>query len=84
MSSLPARMLVQAVRGYQRQLSPLKPAPTCRFTPTCSQYAVEAIERHGAVRGGLLAAWRVARCNPLNPGGYDPVPPAPLPRKEQS
>ena len=72
--SLAARGLVRIVRAYQRRLSPLKPAPTCRFTPTCSQYAVEAVERHGALRGGYLAAWRVLRCNPFVPGGFDPVP----------
>lgn len=73
-SGLAARGLVRVVRGYQRRLSPLKPVPTCRFVPTCSQYAIEAIERFGAVRGGWLAAWRVMRCNPLVPGGFDPVP----------
>ncbi|WP_446682158.1 membrane protein insertion efficiency factor YidD [Deinococcus oregonensis] len=71
---LVARGMVRVVRGYQRQLSPLKPVPTCRFVPTCSQYALEAIERFGAVRGGWLAAWRVMRCNPFVPGGFDPVP----------
>ena len=69
-----ARGLVRAVRVYQRRLSPLKPSPTCRFSPSCSEYAALAIERFGAVRGGWLAAWRVARCNPLVPGGFDPVP----------
>ncbi|GGQ96874.1 membrane protein insertion efficiency factor YidD [Deinococcus ruber] len=73
--SAPARLLIRAVRVYQRRLSPLKSAPTCRFTPTCSQYAAEALELHGAVRGSLLAAGRILRCNPLSPGGYDPVPP---------
>ncbi|MBB5295896.1 membrane protein insertion efficiency factor YidD [Deinococcus metallilatus] len=72
--SLAARGLVRIVKGYQQHLSARKPAPTCRFTPTCSQYAVEAIERHGALKGGWLAAWRVMRCNPLVPGGFDPVP----------
>lgn len=72
--SLAARGLLRVVRAYQTHLSPRKPAPTCRFTPTCSQYAVEAIERHGALRGGWLAAWRVLRCSPLTPGGHDPVP----------
>lgn len=71
---LVARGMVRVVRGYQRKLSPLKPVPTCRFVPTCSQYALEAIERFGAVRGGWLAAWRVMRCNPFVPGGFDPVP----------
>jgi len=72
--SAASRGLVRIVRAYQRHLSPRKPAPTCRFSPTCSQYAVEAVERHGALRGGWLAAWRVLRCNPLVPGGFDPVP----------
>ncbi len=72
--SLASRGLVGAVRYYQRVWSPRKPVPTCRFTPTCSEYAAQAIERHGAVKGGWLASWRVLRCNPLVPGGYDPVP----------
>lgn len=80
--SAASRGLVRIVRGYQRHLSPRKPAPTCRFTPTCSHYAVEAVERHGALKGGWLAAWRVLRCNPLVPGGLDPVPPEfPRPRR---
>lgn len=77
--SAPARVMVRLVRGYQRRLSPLKAAPTCRFTPTCSEYAAQAIELHGAVRGGLLAASRILRCHPLHPGGYDPVPPLAVP-----
>lgn len=72
--TLPARLLIRAVRGYQRRLSPLKAAPTCRFTPTCSDYAAQAIGLHGAVRGGLMAAARILRCHPFHPGGYDPVP----------
>lgn len=72
--SLAARGLVGAVRYYQRVWSPRKPVPTCRFSPTCSEYAAQAIERHGAVRGAWLATWRVLRCNPLVPGGHDPVP----------
>jgi len=62
-----------AVRVYQLFLSPLFPA-SCRYTPTCSAYAVEAIERHGVVRGSWLAAKRIARCHPFRPGGHDPVP----------
>lgn len=69
-----ARGLLRLIRGYQRHVSPRKPAPTCRFSPSCSQYAAEAVERHGALRGGWLAAWRVLRCHPLTPGGHDPVP----------
>ena len=59
---------------YRRVLSPLKPMPTCRFLPTCSEYAVEAVHKRGVVVGGALATWRVLRCNPLFHGGYDPVP----------
>ncbi|RJF73044.1 membrane protein insertion efficiency factor YidD [Deinococcus cavernae] len=69
-----ARGLVRIVRAYQHHLSPRKPAPTCRFTPTCSEYAAQAIERFGAVKGGWLATWRIMRCNPLVEGGFDPVP----------
>ncbi len=65
--------LLGLIRFYQRFISPLKP-PTCRFHPTCSHYAYEAVARHGAVKGGYLAVRRILRCHPLNPGGYDPVP----------
>ncbi|NMR20429.1 membrane protein insertion efficiency factor YidD [Cellulomonas fimi] len=74
MSSLPARAVVAALRLYQRLVSPLY-GPTCRFYPSCSQYAVVAVQRHGVLRGGRLAAWRLLRCNPWNPGGVDDVPP---------
>ena len=70
---LPKTWLIGLVRFYQKHLSPRK-APCCRFTPTCSAYAIEALERHGAVIGLLLAVWRILRCNPLCKGGYDPVP----------
>ncbi|MCK9192427.1 MAG: membrane protein insertion efficiency factor YidD [Nevskia sp.] len=66
-------LLVATIRIYQNTLSPIL-GPRCRFYPSCSHYAVEAIERHGAARGSLLAAKRIARCHPLNAGGFDPVP----------
>ena len=64
---------LRAIRVYQRGISPTLPL-ACKFQPTCSHYGYEAIERHGLVRGILLTLWRLARCNPLNRGGYDPVP----------
>lgn len=68
------RLLLFLVRFYRRVLSPMKRKPCCRYFPTCSTYAVTAIERYGAVKGGGMAAWRVLRCNPFSKGGYDPVP----------
>ena len=65
-----ARLLVLLVRGYQRALSPLL-ADRCKYHPTCSQYAVDALREHGALRGTVLAAWRVLRCNPWSAGGVD-------------
>lgn len=62
------------IRFYQRYLSGLKPCPTCRFTPTCSGYAYEAFEKRGFFAGFALMIWRLLRCSPLSPGGYDPVP----------
>lgn len=70
---LMARAGISMVRWYQRVLSPLKP-PVCRFHPSCSQYALEAITRHGLLRGSLMGSARILRCNPFHPGGYDPVP----------
>lgn len=67
------QLLVLFVRGYQMVLSPHLPA-SCRYYPTCSHYAIEALEKHGALRGGWLAVKRIARCHPFRPGGYDPVP----------
>lgn len=61
------------VRAYQLYLGPHLPA-SCRYYPSCSQYALEALERHGALRGGWLAAKRIGRCHPFRPGGFDPVP----------
>lgn len=66
------RLFLALIRLYQRGISPYRP-PCCRFVPTCSQYAVEAIEKYGALRGGLMALWRILRCNPFSKGGYDPV-----------
>ncbi len=73
--SLARRIATAPLRFYRRFLSPLKP-PMCRFSPTCSQYAIEALEVHGLVRGPMLATWRLLRCQPFARGGYDPVPPA--------
>ena len=66
-------LLIQPIRFYQRYISPLKP-PTCRFTPTCSTYAIQAIRKHGPFKGLALAVWRILRCNPWGGSGYDPVP----------
>ncbi len=67
------RLFILPIRFYQGAISPLFP-PVCRFTPTCSQYAVEAIMRHGVVKGSWLAIRRIARCHPWGGSGYDPVP----------
>jgi putative membrane protein insertion efficiency factor len=76
-NSLPRSLVVWTIRGYQRLISRNLP-PMCRFTPSCSAYAVEAVQIHGVARGSWLALRRIGRCHPLNPGGYDPVPPAVL------
>ena len=67
------RFLLVVLRGYQRYISPMT-RPSCRYMPTCSQYAVEAVGRYGAAKGAWLATKRVLRCHPLHAGGYDPVP----------
>ena len=67
------KFVPSAIRFYQRQISPLSP-PRCRYIPTCSEYALEAVEKYGAVKGSWLAAKRILRCNPFHKGGYDPVP----------
>jgi putative membrane protein insertion efficiency factor len=67
------QLFILMVRGYQVTLSPLLPA-ACRYYPSCSAYAIEALERHGALRGSWLALRRIGRCHPFRPGGYDPVP----------
>lgn len=73
------RLLIALLRFYKRWLSPLL-GPRCRFHPTCSEYAMQAIARFGALRGSWLAVRRILRCHPLHPGGHDPVPP---PRTDQ-
>jgi len=75
-------LLILFVRAYQVALSPLLPA-ACRYHPTCSHYAIEALEKHGALRGGWLAVKRIARCHPFRAGGFDPVPDPPsAPRRD--
>lgn len=75
-SSTLGRAMLAALRFYQLRLSPLKGAPTCRYLPTCSEYAVQAVRRHGAAKGAALAAARILRCNPFFHAGYHPVPEA--------
>lgn len=70
---LPQQIAVLMIRGYQLTVSPVLP-PSCRFFPSCSQYALEAVRRYGAVKGFWLGARRLLRCHPWNPGGFDPVP----------
>lgn len=73
MRSFPKRALLGAIRFYRRHISPMFP-PCCRFIPTCSAYALEAVEKYGALKGGFLALKRILKCHPFHPGGYDPVP----------
>ncbi len=72
--SLVSSLLTLLVRAYQLVLRPILP-PACKFVPSCSDYAIEALRTHGVLRGTKLAAWRILRCNPFTAGGYDPVPP---------
>ncbi|WP_430867998.1 membrane protein insertion efficiency factor YidD [Demequina aurantiaca] len=71
--SAPSSVLIFAIRGYQQVISPLT-GPRCKYYPSCSHYGLEAIQRHGALTGSALAAWRVLRCNPWSNGGVDDVP----------
>lgn len=71
--SIPRRLVAMLIMAYQKLVSPAL-GPNCRFQPTCSQYALEAVQRHGVLKGVWLAAKRIGRCHPLNEGGYDPVP----------
>ena len=75
MKNLIKRAMIFLIRTYQTTLSPRFSGGACRYTPTCSQYAIEAIEVHGVFKGSLLAARRILRCNPFFKGGYDPIPP---------
>lgn len=68
------KLFIACIRFYQRNLSHLKRYNHCKYIPTCSQYAVEAIEKYGVCKGSVLACWRILRCNPFSKGGYDPVP----------
>jgi putative membrane protein insertion efficiency factor len=68
----PRNLIVALIRLYRRYVSPYSP-PSCRFTPTCSRYAIDAVGRYGVLRGGWLAVWRILRCNPFHRGGYDPL-----------
>ncbi len=67
------RALIKLIEFYRKAISPRTP-PSCKYIPTCSEYGMEAIERFGALKGGLLTIWRILRCNPWSRGGYDPVP----------
>ena len=68
------KLILKMIRSYQKYISPMSP-PTCRFYPTCSQYAIEAVEEHGAIKGSYLATRRILKCHPFHEGGFDPVPP---------
>jgi putative membrane protein insertion efficiency factor len=72
--NLPRIPLLALIRAYQKVISPALPEGTCRFYPSCSHYGYQAIYKYGAIKGSVMAAWRVLRCNPFNHGGFDPVP----------
>jgi len=72
--NLPRGIFLALIRLYQKIISPALPPDTCRFYPSCSHYGYQAIYKHGILKGGGMAVWRLLRCNPFNPGGYDPVP----------
>ena len=72
--NLPRMSLLGLIRLYQMTFSRSVPSGTCRFYPTCSHYGYQAIYKYGVLKGSVMATWRVIRCNPFNPGGYDPVP----------
>src|SRR4030042_30611 len=72
--TLPKMLLLAFIRLYQMTISRALPPDTCRFYPSCSHYGYQAIYKHGAIKGSFMAAWRILRCNPFNPGGVDPAP----------
>ncbi len=72
-NNFPRWILLLLIRAYQSTISRALPENTCRFFPSCSHYGYQAIYKYGALKGSLMAAWRILRCNPFNPGGYDPV-----------
>jgi len=74
LATLPSWAALALIRFYQKFISPTLPANTCRFYPTCSHYGYQAIYKYGILKGGWMAVWRILKCNPFNPGGYDPVP----------
>jgi hypothetical protein len=72
--NFPRFIILALIRLYQKFISPALPSNTCRFYPSCSRYGFEAVKKYGAIKGTLMAIYRIIRCNPFNPGGYDPVP----------
>ena len=72
--NLPRLFVLSLIRVYQATFSRVLPYDTCRFSPTCSHYGYQAIYKYGVLKGGIMATWRILRCNPFNPGGFDPVP----------
>jgi len=76
------KFLIAIIVFYQRYISANRP-PTCKYHPTCSAYSIEALEKHGIVKGLFLSSWRILRCNPFSSGGYDPVPEAKQNKKKQ-
>lgn len=66
------RIIIKIIRFYRKNISP-RTSPKCRYIPTCSEYAIEAIERYGALKGGIMSLWRILKCNPFSTGGFDPL-----------
>jgi putative membrane protein insertion efficiency factor len=74
LKNIPRIPILALIRLYQAVVSPALPSNTCRFYPSCSHYGYQAVYKYGAIKGTIMAAWRIIRCNPFNPGGFDPVP----------